>query len=141
MIRISSRITISEDEIRETFVRASGPGGQHVNKASTAVQLRFNIQQNRTIPDPVKRRLIRLAGRSVSGDGTLIITAENNRSQEQNRSAARKKLIALLQRAARTPKPHKKTRIPYRSKLQRLETKKKRGRLKSMRRNVAETEM
>jgi len=140
MIRITPQIAISDDEIRETFIRASGPGGQNVNKVSTAVQLRFDIQGNQSLPVTMKQRLIRMAGRSVTRHGILIISADNARSRELNRGIARKKLLALLRRAALEPKPHQKTRIPYSSRLQRLDSKRRRATLKTTRRSLPESE-
>ncbi len=136
MIRINQQLFIQEEEIQESFIRASGPGGQNVNKVATAVQLRFDISQNRSIPDHIKNRLIKIAGKAVNRDSILTITARSNRSQERNRKEARERLISLIRRATLMPKAHKKTRIPFGSRLQRMENKKKRGEVKSMRRRI-----
>lgn len=139
MIIINQDLYIPEEDIREQFVRSSGPGGQHVNKVATTVQLRFDVAANRSLPDPVKKRLQRMAGRALNRDGVLVIIAGTSRSRERNRGEARERLIALIRRAAQTPKPHKQTRIPLHSRLQRLESKKKRGTLKSTRHRISIT--
>jgi len=133
MIRINQQLFIQEEEIQESFIRSSGPGGQNVNKVATAVQLRFDIRQNRSLPDHIKNRLTKIAGKAVNRDGVLTITARSNRSQERNRKEARERLISQIRRATLMPKVHKKTRVPFRSRLKRIESKKKRGELKSMR--------
>lgn len=141
MIYINHQLSIPESDLREDFVHASGPGGQNVNKVSTAVQLRFDISGNRSLPEPVKRRLYRLVGKSVTRNGELIIAASNHRNRERNRQEARNRLTALVRRAAQKPKPHIKTGVPRQSRLKRLEAKKKRSRLKQMRRqkNIDDT--
>lgn len=141
MIRINHQISIPDDDIRESFVRSSGPGGQHVNKVATAVQLRFDVTGCKSLPEPVKRRLLRMAGKSVTRHGELIIAVSSNRSRERNRTEARDRLVALVRRAARKPKIHKKTRIPHGSKLKRLEAKKRRGDLKSRRHRPSVTDI
>ena len=133
MIRINDRISIDERELEESFVRASGPGGQNVNKVSTAVQLRFDVT-NSTLPDEVRVRLRTLAGRRLSNDGVLVIVAATHRTQERNRAAARERLADLIRRAAERPVPRRKTRPPKSSKRQRLETKKHRSHVKILRR-------
>lgn len=140
MIRIAHNLFIFENDIRETFVRSSGPGGQNVNKVSTTVQLRFDVTGNQSLPEPVKKRLLKLGGSRTTRDGSLIITASNHRSRERNREEARRKLLSLIRQAAQKPKVHKKTKVPRQSRIQRLENKKKRGKLKSTRHRVSISE-
>ena len=133
MIRITHSISLDEHEIEENFVRSTGPGGQNVNKLATAVQLRFDLRQSRTLPPEVRARLERLAGRRLTNEGVLIIIAQRHRTQERNRQEAREKLIELMRRAAAPPKPRHATKPTAASKRRRLDTKTRRSRLKRLR--------
>jgi ribosome-associated protein len=132
MIRITGTIAIDERDITESFIRASGPGGQNVNKLATAVQLRFDVARSALPPD-LRTRLARLAGRRLTADGVLVITAQRHRTQAQNRDDARERLIELIRRAATPPIPRRPTRPPARARRARMETKKRRSGLKRLR--------
>ena len=134
MICITDNISIGESEISESFVRSSGPGGQNVNKLSTAVQLRFDVRNSPSLPNDVAIRLMRLAGRRITKDGVLVLIAQNHRTQERNRAEARKRLIDLIRQAAVRPVPRRATRPPKASKQKRLESKKHRSVIKHHRR-------
>ena len=134
MIRITDQISIDESEIEESFVRSSGPGGQNVNKLSTAVRLRFDVRQSPSLPNDVALRLMRLAGRRLTKDGVLVLIAQSHRTQERNRADARDRLIALIQEAAVKPIPRRATKPTKASKQRRIEGKKRRSGLKAMRR-------
>lgn len=133
MIPVTDDITLDEREVEETFVRASGPGGQNVNKVASAVQLRFDVRRSRSLPDEVAIRLMKLAGSRLTQDGVLVITAQRFRSQEQNRQDALDRLVELIRRAAVRPTPRRKTKPTLASKQRRLEGKSHRSRIKSLR--------
>ena len=134
-IWISGALTIDPAEIEESFVRAAGPGGQHVNKTSTAVQLRFDVRHSPSLPDDVRQRLERLAGRRLTREGVLVLVAQGERSQKRNRDEALARLVDLIRDAARPPTPRKPTRPTRASKRRRLEQKKRHGALKAGRRS------
>jgi len=133
MIEVACGVSIREDELRESFLRASGPGGQNVNKLSTAVQLRFDVRRSPSLPDDVRARLERLAGSRLTGEGVLIIVAQRHRTQERNREDARERLVDLIRRAAVAPTPRRPTKPTLASKRRRLDSKARRGRVKSLR--------
>jgi len=135
MIKVTARISIPDDELDERFVRASGPGGQNVNKVSTAVELRFNVRGSRALSEDVRKRLVGLAGRRISDEGVLVIRAERFRTQERNREDARARLIELIAQAAVPPKPRIKTRPTLASKKRRLDAKSRRSDVKRGRSN------
>ncbi len=134
MIRISNSLSIDERDVSESFIRASGPGGQNVNKVSTAVELRYDVA-NAALPYEVKQRLESIAGRQLSQDGILIVTAQEHRSQERNRATALEKLVALLRKASVRPKRRIATRPTRASKTRRLDSKAKRSTTKNLRRS------
>ena len=130
MLRITPGIALDDSELEEQFVRASGPGGQNVNKVSTAVHLRFNVYASPSLPWDVRERLIKLAGRRINAAGELMITAQRYRTQAQNRADAREKLAGLIRAATYRPKPRRKTRPSAAAKQRRLEAKRRKGETK-----------
>lgn len=136
MIQITPTIAIDETEIQLEFTRASKPGGQKVNKVATAVQLRFDAANSPSLPDDVRERLVRLAGKRITQDGVLIIKAQRYRAQDRNRQDAMDRLIKLIRKAAEKPKRRRKKKPTVASKRRRLERKRRRGEAKRMRRPV-----
>ncbi len=133
MLFVSHAVQIPEDELQESFIRASGPGGQNVNKVATAVQLRFNAEKSIIFDEDVKKRLRRLAGRRMSADGEIVIEAKRYRAQEKNRTDARERLALLIRKALEKPRMRRQTRPTRTSVARRIESKKKRGNVKQMR--------
>ena len=134
MIRITDNLLIAESEVRMSFVRASGPGGQNVNKVSTAVELRFDAARSPSLTPEMRDRLMRLAGSRLTREGEIVIEAQSHRSQEMNRQEALTRLTALLRKAAHKPKPRKRTRPSRAARERRLEGKRRRSRAKEQRR-------
>jgi len=132
-VRITDSVTLDEDELVERFVRASGPGGQNVNKVSTAVELRFDVQGSQSLPPAVRVRLARLAGRRLTDEGVLVIRAERFRTQERNREDARARLVELVREATVVPKRRIPTKPSRAAKQKRLDNKTKRSRVKNLR--------
>jgi len=130
MIKVTNSISLNEDELQESFIRSSGPGGQNVNKVESAVQLRFDVRNSPSLPDDVKERLERIAGSRLTNDGVLIITAQRFRMQERNREDALNRLVDLIKQATVRPKPRRPTRPTLASKKRRLEAKGRRSEVK-----------
>jgi ribosome-associated protein len=133
MHRVTDTISIDDSELSETFVRSSGPGGQNVNKVSSAVQLRFDVRGSPSLPNDVAVRLMRLAGKRLTKDGVIVIIAQSHRAQERNRADARERLFDLIRQAAVRPVPRRATKVPKASKKRRIEGKKHRSRIKNLR--------
>jgi ribosome-associated protein len=138
VIEVTPAISLADDEVQERFIRAAGPGGQNVNKVSTAVELRFDVRNSPSLPNAVAVRLMKLAGRRLTQDGVLVLVAQTHRTQERNRADALERLLELIREAAEPPPPpRKKTRPTLASKKRRVESKVRRGGVKSLRGRTA----
>jgi ribosome-associated protein len=133
MHRVTDTISIDDAELSETFVRSSGPGGQNVNKVSSAVQLRFDVRHSPSLPNDVAVRLMRIAGKRLTKEGVIVIIAQSHRAQERNRADARERLFALIRHAAVRPVPRRATKVPKAQKRKRIEGKKHRSTIKRLR--------
>jgi ribosome-associated protein len=133
MLRVTDTISIDDSELSESFVRSSGPGGQNVNKVSSAVQLRFDVRHSPSLPNDVAVRLMRLAGKRLTKDGVIVIIAQSHRQQERNRADARERLFDLIRQAAVKPVPRRATKVPKAQKRKRIEGKKHRATIKRLR--------
>jgi len=140
MIHITTQIAIRENEIREEFIQASGPGGQNVNKVASAVQLRFNVKSSSSLPEDIREKLLLMAGKRLSSEGYLIITARRFRDQNKNRKDALNRLIEMIRRAAEREKPRITTKPSRKSEIKRLEAKRHRSGIKRIRRPALLTE-
>ena len=130
MLKVTDTISIDDSELEESFVRSSGPGGQNVNKVSSAVQLRFDARRSPSLPNDVAIRLMKLAGHRLTKEGVIVIVAQEHRDQSRNRAEARERLFDLIRQAAVRPVPRRKTKVPKAQKKQRLEGKKRRSEIK-----------
>ena len=135
MIQITPTLAIDESEIETSYIQASGPGGQNVNKVATAVQLRFDAAHSSSLPEDVRQRLIALAGKRANKEGVLVIDARQYRTQERNREAALQRLADLIREAAQKPKRRRKTRPSREARMRRLDAKKRRSQIKRLRRH------
>ena len=133
MLKVTDTISIDDSELEESFVRSSGPGGQNVNKVSSAVQLRFDARRSRSLPNDVAIRLMALAGSRLTKDGVIVIVAQEHRDQSRNRAEARDRLFDLIRQAAVKPTVRRATKVPKSAKRERLESKKRRSGIKSLR--------
>ena len=133
MLKVTDQISIDESELSEAFVRSSGPGGQNVNKVSSAVQLRFDVRRSPSLPNDVAIRLMKLAGHRLTKDGVIVVVAQEHRDQSRNRAEARERLFDLIREAAVKPTVRRATRVPKSAKRERLESKKRRSGIKSLR--------
>jgi ribosome-associated protein len=133
MLRVTDAISLDESELSESFVRSSGPGGQNVNKVSSAVQLRFDVRRSPSLPNDVAIRLMKLAGSRLTKDGVIVIIAQSHRQQERNRAEARERLFKMIREAAIPPVPRRATKVPKVEKKRRLEGKKRRSQIKTLR--------
>ena len=140
MIIVTPTLSIDDSEVQETFFRSSGPGGQNVNKVATAAEIRFDVRHSPSLPNTVRDRLIRLAGKRITSDGVLIIEAQRFRTQDQNRQDARQRLIELIRQATVAPKRRRPTRPTLASKHRRMDSKRKRGAVKKLRRGSIDSD-
>ncbi len=140
MIQVTDTIRLDESELKERFLRSSGPGGQNVNKVATAVQLRFDVRNSRSLPEEVRERLVRSGGKRMTGKGVLVIESQRFRTQERNRKEARARLVEMIRKAALPVTPRRKTRPTAQSRERRLEEKRRRSSVKRTRRGMPASE-